>query len=637
MLRLDAVTQADVDAGAVENRATATLDGLTSPAATAAVAWQGTQAGQPSLTLAPASGAEDAGSLSFAVSLSRASAQTVTVAFASADVTAEAGVDYSEANGTLTFGPGTMAATIAVAVDDDELAETEETCPASSLSGGARVELRLSEASNRNATLGEGVPPLSATGTITDDDAAPAVVSGTAFAVDEGQTAIPGGQLSATDADHDTAELSWTIPDGAAGGEDGARFTVSSGGLLSLRAAQDYENAGDADSDGVYEVTVRVSDGTNAATADLQVTLQDVQPVVTVAADAASVVEGAAAAFTLTRSGDVSGTQAVTVEVTESAEVLAAGQSGITQVTFADAAAEVALMVATDDDTVAERGATVTVTVQGGGRYTVGTPDKAEIAVLDNDASALLLTVAPSEVAEGAAATAVAVRAAWAAGTRAALTDLTVSVGADGDTATAAADYAPVQPFSLTIAAGAFAGSATFTLAPVADEVDEEDEGLTVDAVAAASSVTVSAATLTIRDDDERGITVAPNALAVTEGSSADYTVQLTSAPTDQVTVTVGGMTGTDLSVVEHTLTFSRTSWSTAQPVTVTAGQDDDAVADTATLTHGASGGDYGTVSKDLPVTVTDDDPPEPELTLEFGEPGTRTKTGLERSTWATS
>ena len=504
------------------------------------------------LTLAPAGAAEDAGSLSFAVALSRASAQTVTVAFASADLTAQAGVDYSEATGTLTFGPATMAATIEVAVDDDELAETEET-----------FELTLSAA--WNATLGAGVLALSATGTITDDDAAPAVVSGTAFAVDEGQTAIPSGQLSATDADHDTAELSWTIADGAAGGDDGARFTVSSGGVLSLRAAQDYENPGDADSDRVYEVTVRVSDGTNAATADLQVTLQDVQPVVTVAADAASVVEGAAAAFTLTRSGDLSGTQAVTVEVTDSAEVLAAGQSGITQVTFADAAAEVALLVATDDDTVAERGATVTATVQGGGRYTVGTPDQAEIAVLDNDASALLLTVAPSEVAEGAAPTAVVVRAAWAAGARAALTDLTVSVGADGDTATAAADYAPVQPFSLTIAAGAFAGSATFTLAPVADDVDEEDEALTVDAVAAASSVTVSAATLTIRDDDERGITVAPHALAVQEGSSADYTVQLTSAPTDQVTVMVSGTAGTDLRVAENTLTFSTTNWNTAQ------------------------------------------------------------------------
>ena len=278
--------------------------------------------------------------------------------------------------------------------------------------------------------------------------------------------------------------------------------------------------------------------------------------------------------------------------------------------------------MATDDDTVAERGATVTATVQGGGRYTVGTPDQAEVAVLDNDASALLMTVAPSEVAEGAAPTAVVVRAAWAAGARAALTDLTVSVGADGDTATAAADYAPVEPFSLTIAAGAFAGSATFTLAPVADEVDEEDEGLTVDAVAAASSVTVSAATLTIRDDDERGITVAPNALAVQEGRSADYTVQLTSEPTDQVTVMVSGTAGTDLRVAENTLTFSTTNWNTAQTVTVSAGQDDDAVADTATLTHTASGGDYGSVSKDLTVTVTDDDPPQPELTLEFGEPG---------------
>ena len=602
-----AVTQADVDAGAVHNRATATLDGLTSPAATGAVAWQAPPAGQPSLTLAPAGAGEDAGSLAFAVTLSRASAQTVTVAFASADLTAEAGVDYSEATGTLTFGPATMAATIAVAVTDDELAETEET-----------FELTLSAA--WNATLGAGVLALSATGTITDDDAAPAVGSGTALAVDEGQTAIPSGQLSATDADHDTAELSWTIADGAAGGDDGARFTVSSGGVLSLRAAQDYENPADADSDRVYEVTVRVSDGTNAATADLQVTLQDVLPVVTVAADAASVVEGAAAAFTLTRSGDLSGTQAVTVAVTDSAEVLAAGQSALEQVTFADAAA--ALLVATDDDTVAERGATVTATVQGGGRYTVGTPDQAEVAVLDNDASALLMTVVPSEVVEGAAPTAVVVQAAWAAGARAALTDLTVSVGADGDTATAAADYAPVQPFSLTIAAGAFAGSATFTLAPVADDVDEEGEALTVDAVAAASSVTVSAATLTISDDDERGITVAPNALAVQEGSSADYTVQLTSAPTGQVTVTVGGTAGTDLSVAENTLTFSRTNWNTAQPVEVTAGQDDDAVEDTATLTHTASGGDYGTVSKALAVTVTDDDTPQPELTLEFGEPG---------------
>ena len=45
-----------------------------------------------------------------------------------------------------------------------------------------------------------------------------------------------------------------------------------------------------------------------------------------------------------------------------------------------------------------------------------------------------------------------------------------------------------------------------------------------------------------------------------------------------------------------------------AQTVTVTAGEDDDAVDDEVTLAHTASGGDYGSVTEDLPVTVEDGD-----------------------------
>ena len=55
-------------------------------------------------------------------------------------------------------------------------------------------------------------------------------------------------------------------------------------------------------------------------------------------------------------------------------------------------------------------------------------------------------------------------------------------------------------------------------------------------------------------------------------------------------------------------LTFTVDNWDVAQTVTVKAGQDDDAANDTATLTHTASGGDYASVTKNLPVTVTDDD-----------------------------
>ena len=71
--------------------------------------------------------------------------------------------------------------------------------------------------------------------------------------------------------------------------------------------------------------------------------------------------------------------------------------------------------------------------------------------------------------------------------------------------------------------------------------------------------------------------------------------------------------TGADLTLsgttlTNNQLTFTTTNWGTAQTVTVKAGHDNDASNDTATLTHTASGGDYASITVDLPVTVTDDD-----------------------------
>ncbi len=58
-------------------------------------------------------------------------------------------------------------------------------------------------------------------------------------------------------------------------------------------------------------------------------------------------------------------------------------------------------------------------------------------------------------------------------------------------------------------------------------------------------------------------------------------------------------------------LTFTTDNWNTAQTVTVTAVEDDDAVAGRrdVTLTHTASGGDYGSVAaKTVTVTITEND-----------------------------
>ena len=102
------------------------------------------------------------------------------------------------------------------------------------------------------------------------------------------------------------------------------------------------------------------------------------------------------------------------------------------------------------------------------------------------------------------------------------------------------------------------------------------------------------------------GVTVSETSLEIEEGNSDTYDVELDAMPTGDVTVTIGGIMGTDLILDKSSLTFTDQNWNTRQTVTVSATADDDATHDRATLTHAASGGGYDSVSTDLPVTVTD-------------------------------
>ena len=136
----------------------------------------------------------------------------------------------------------------------------------------------------------------------------------------------------------------------------------------------------------------------------------------------------------------------------------------------------------------------------------------------------------------------------------------------------------------------------------------------------AADSVTVN-----VTDSDTRNVVLSPTSLTVTEGddTGVSYTVRLSTQPSDTVSVSIGGHSGTDLSISgttlsnSNTLTFSTSNWNTAQMVTVKAGHDGNADDESETLTHSASGGDYANLTKDLPVTVTDDAPA--TVTVSFG------------------
>ena len=122
---------------------------------------------------------------------------------------------------------------------------------------------------------------------------APSITGATTLTVAEGTTAV--ATLTATDEDTAVADLFWSIPSGSAGGTDAGSFTITEAGALSFVTAKDFETPDDSDIDGSYQVSVRVSDGANTDTADLTVTLTNVNeaPTAEAGADQQNVEQGA--------------------------------------------------------------------------------------------------------------------------------------------------------------------------------------------------------------------------------------------------------------------------------------------------------------------------------------------------------
>ena len=94
------------------------------------------------------------------------------------------------------------------------------------------------------------------------------------------------------------------------------------------------------------------------------------------------------------------------------------------------------------------------------------------------------------------------------------------------------------------------------------------------------------------------------------QGPAREYSVQLATQPTTSVTVAVTSGDSTALAVSTNSLTFSMSTWGTAQTVTVTAPNDINGVDETVTITHAATGGDYQGEMRALTAQVTDNDTP---------------------------
>ena len=120
---------------------------------------------------------------------------------------------------------------------------------------------------------------------------------------------------------------------------------------------------------------------------------------------------------------------------------------------------------------------------------------------------------------------------------------------------------------------------------------------------------------------DEAG-PLALEELSTSSTNSADYSVRLSSQPTQTVTATISsgntasvtvGDTDTGTPGDQNTLTFTASNWDTPQTVTLTAQDDDNGYDERVTITHSAAtptSSEYTNVSDDFTASVTDDETP---------------------------
>ena len=559
---------------------------------------------------------------------------TVAVTVGGADDTATSGDDYAAVQSfDIDIPSGTTSATgsFSLAPTDDAIAEGAEKLTVSGASGSIKVtetEVTITDDEGTPtatlvltpATIDESGADNASTVTATLNRASSQNLTLTVSAgsgvtlstnkvltIDAGETASEGTvTLTATDNDVDAADLEVTVSAVASGGngvanpasqtltirDDDTRGVTVAPKTLTVRETDDSTTNGKEEHKDTYTVVLDSEPAAGTVTVDVT-------------------------------SGDTKG---ATVS-----------PPSLTFNTANWSTAQTVTVTGVDDDTDNtgdKRTLSVThavsTTGDGNDYAALESADPVTVTVADDDAApgGITLSVDTPSLGEGAGATEVTVTATVTGATRFAEAQ-TVVVSVGGGTATSATDYEAVAAFNLTIPAMAASGSATFTLTPTDDDVDEDGE--TIDVTGTLTGVTVTKATISLTDDDTRGVTVTGSPLTISEADDAEtdakenegsYTVVLDSRPTASVTINISAGASAPVTLDKASLTFAPGDWNTAQTVTVTAVDDayDNAGDErSASITHTVVAGtsDYGSVTvTPVAVTVTDDDAAPSAITL---------------------
>ena len=524
----------------------------------------------------------EGGDASYTVKLSSEPTTTVTVAIAG---TTDTDLSLDKTSLTFTTSSWSTAQTVTVTAGQDDDAADDEATLTHTASGG--------DYAGRTAEVSV---------TVGDDETVGLVLSESSLTPSEGGDASYTVKLSSEPTATVTVAITGTMDTDLTLDTSSLTFTTSdwaTAQTVTVTVGQD-----DDATDDEATLTHTASGGDYAGrTAEVSVTVGDDETVGLVLSESSlTPSEGGDASYTVKLSTEPTAT--VTVAITGTTDTdLTLDTSSLTFTTSDWATAQTVTVTAGQDDDATDDEATLTHTASGGDY--AGKTAEVSVTVGDDETMGLVLSessLTPSEGGDASYTVKLSTEP-----------TATVTVAITGTTDT----DLTLDTSSLTFTTSDWATAQTVTVTAGEDDDATDDEAtLTHTASGGDYAGRTAELAVTVDDNESVGIELSESSLNPTEGGDASYTVKLSTEPTATVTVAITGTSGTDLTLDASSLTFTTSDWGTAQTVTVTAGQDDDAANDEATLTHTASGGDYAGKTADLPVTVNDDEPTATELTL---------------------
>ena len=640
----DGVTDADVIlAHAISSADDAAYDALSDQSVTVSI----TEDDVVGVTVSPTTLSVtegDAAGVSYTVVLTSQPAGDVTVT-----ISGHAGTDLSIASAglsgddELTFTTenwGTaQTVTVKAAEDDDGVTDAD-------------VILAHAISSTDDSTY-DALADQSVTVSITENDAVGVTVNPTTLTVTEGDatgvsytvvlTSQPAGDVTVTISGHAGTDLS--IASAGLSGDDELTFTTENWGTaqtVTVKAAEDDDGVVDADITLAHAISSD-DDSTYDALADQRVTVSITEndaDGVTVNPTTLTVTEGDATgvSYTVVLTSQPAGDVTVTISGHAGTDlsIASAGLSGDDELTFTTAnwgtAQTVTVKAAEDDDGVTDADVILAhaISSDDDSTYDALADQSVTVSITEDDADGVTISPTTLTVTEGDATGVdyTVVLTSQPAG------DVTVTISGHAGTDLSIASAGLSGDDELTFTTENWGTAQTVTV-----KAAEDDDGVTdADVIlahaissaddAAYDALSDQSVTVSITEDDAVGVTISPTTLTVPEGDATgvDYTVVLTSQPAGDVTVTVSGHSGTDLTLSGETLTnnvltFSTTTWETAQTVTVKAAEDDDGVVDAdITLAHAISSDDDSTydalADQSVTVSITEND--DPAVTVSF-------------------